>query len=668
MARRAITPARLRWLLGALFIALALPSALLVLHTREQLQWESLHRHRQLAEDAVQRIDAQVQRWIDAEEARGYADYGFLTVAGEAEGSPLVQRSPLAMFPPQAEIPGLLGWFQVDASGQFSSPLLPPLEDDPQRWGLEGEALAQRQALHERLYDVLGRNSLVERRRPPSLADADGAELAEPDARQQALGANEYREFDAAPAYVPSQAAFDRLNVAEAKAELGKRDESEADLLGKLAADKQRSERPLSSAPSSSIGQQVRSKRVETSVVPELLDREEAAPKDSAPQPLRIFESELDPFEFARLDGEHLLLFRRVWRDGQRSIQGALINADAFLRELPGSNYAGSSLAQMSLLELRWQGRSIRKFGAADDARPARDGRALHRARLSSPLGDMELSWSVLRLPPGPGAALVGWAGAVLFAVLLLGFLVLYRLALRQLTLARQQQDFVSAVSHELKTPLTSIRMYAELLRAGWASDAKRSEYYAFIHDESERLSRLIANVLQLARLERDELQLELRPHRVDSLFDMLASRVQGQIEAAGFELDFSLDPDCADAQLDVDADALVQILINLVDNALKFSAKVPRRRVEIGVAQAGKDRVAFSVRDHGPGVPASQRRRIFELFVRGGSELTRETSGTGIGLALVRQLSIAMRGEVECLPREPGAEFRIVLPLSQTS
>src|SRR5690606_29249510 len=109
----------------------------------------------------------------------------------------------------------------------------------------------------------------------------------------------------------------------------------------------------------------------------------------------------------------------------QRSIQGALIDANALLRALPGNNYAGSALAQMSLLELRWQGQSIRRFGATQGDQPARDGRALHRARLSSPLGDMELSWTVLRLPPGPGAALVGWAGAVLFAVLLLGFLLL---------------------------------------------------------------------------------------------------------------------------------------------------------------------------------------------------------------------------------------------------
>ncbi len=666
-ARGSITPARLRWLLGALFLALAVPSALLVLHTREQLQWESLHRHRQLAEDAVQRIDAQVQRWIDVEEARGYADYGFLTVSGDPARGLGVQRSPLSAFPPQSEIPGLLGWFQVDAGGQFSSPLLPVSEDDSQALVMAGEELAQRQALHDSLYEVLGRNSLVERRRARSLADADGTEIDGLDARQQMQAANEIREAEAVPAYAPSQAAFDRLNVAEPKAELGKLAESDAQSGARVSAEEERAERKMSSAPpSSALAQQARSKRVETSVVPELLGRDEAAAKDDAPPPLRIFESELDPFELARLDSEHFLLFRRVWREGQRSIQGALIDSDAFLRELAGSSYSGGALAEMSLLDVRWQGHSIRRFGATGDALPARDGRALHRARLSSPLGDMELSWTVLRLPPGPGAVLVGWAGAVLFAVLLLGFLLLYRLALRQLKLARQQQDFVSAVSHELKTPLTSIRMYAELLRAGWATEAKRVEYYAFIHDESERLSRLIANVLQLARLERDELRLELRPQRVDSLFDMLVSRVRGQIEGAGFEASFALDPACADLQLQVDADALVQILINLVDNALKFSATAQRRRVEVGVAPVGKELVAFSVRDFGAGVPASQRRRIFQLFVRGGNELTRETSGTGIGLALVQQLARAMGGEVECVAAQPGAEFCLRLPRVQ--
>ena len=88
----------------------------------------------------------------------------------------------------------------------------------------------------------------------------------------------------------------------------------------------------------------------------------------------------------------------------------------------------------------------------------------------------------------------------------------MYRLGVKQIRLTRQQQDFVSAVSHELKTPLTSIRMYGEILREGWADEEKKKTYYAYIHDESERLSRLISNVLQLARMTRNELRIDLKP------------------------------------------------------------------------------------------------------------------------------------------------------------
>jgi signal transduction histidine kinase len=257
----------------------------------------------------------------------------------------------------------------------------------------------------------------------------------------------------------------------------------------------------------------------------------------------------------------------------------------------------------------------------------------------------------------------VAWSSVLLFGVLTMGFLALYRLGLRQIRLARQQQDFVSAVSHELKTPLTSIRMYAELLREGWADEDRKRGYYDFIHDESERLSRLIANVLQLARLERNELHLELKPVAMSALMDMLRSKVHTQIECAGFSCSYTLDPDCAQREVDVDVDAFVQIVINLVDNALKFSAAAEPRAIEIAARVRGSQAIAWSVRDHGPGVPKAQMKRIFQLFYRSGNELTRETTGTGIGLALVRQLARAMRGDVDVLNREPGAEFVLTLP-----
>ena len=113
----------------------------------------------------------------------------------------------------------------------------------------------------------------------------------------------------------------------------------------------------------------------------------------------------------------------------------------------------------------------------------------------------------------------------------------MYRFAVGQLRLARQQQDFVSAVSHELKTPLTSIRMYGEMLKAGWADEAKKQTYYDYIQSESERLSRLIDNVLQLARLTRSSHRIDAKSVRVTELLDLVRSKVATQVERAGFEL-----------------------------------------------------------------------------------------------------------------------------------
>jgi len=238
-------------------------------------------------------------------------------------------------------------------------------------------------------------------------------------------------------------------------------------------------------------------------------------------------------------------------------------------------------------------------------------------------------------------------------------------LGVGQIELARQQQDFVSAVSHELKTPLTSIRMYGEILREGWASDEKRKTYYDYIHDESERLSRLITNVLQLARMTRNDLRLDPRPISVSELIDGIRSKVSSQIERAGFELSLHCEGEAVQAVTQVDADAFMQIVINLVDNAIKFSANAQRRAIDIACRLEGRGTVVFGVRDYGPGVPRDQLDKIFRLFYRSENELTRETVGTGIGLALVQQLVLAMGGQVDVVNRQPGAEFRVSLPAS---
>jgi len=202
-----------------------------------------------------------------------------------------------------------------------------------------------------------------------------------------------------------------------------------------------------------------------------------------------------------------------------------------------------------------------------------------------------------------------------------------------------------------------------KLLREGWASEEKKRSYYDYIHDESERLSRLIGNVLQLARLERGSLALECQPQTADALVRLAYSKIERQLEPAGFRVQAAAAAGCAQREVMVDSDTFVQIMINLADNAAKFAAAAERRDIVLGVALHGTRALRFSLRDYGPGVDVSQRQRIFELFYRPDDDATRAAPGAGIGLALVRQLARAMGGEIDVVNRDPGAEFGLILP-----
>jgi signal transduction histidine kinase len=414
--------------------------------------------------------------------------------------------------------------------------------------------------------------------------------------------------------------------------------------------------------------------RKEQSVLPEpeipTADESELSDQLHPKIRIRTFESEIDPFEVSLLDSGQFVLFRKVWRDGQRVIQGALIEQKPFVDALIETPFDETSLSQMSDLVLAYQDSVLSVLSRQKEESYLSNAEELHGAlllktRLSAPFSNLELIFSVRQLPVGPGATLIAWVSAVLALVLCVGFYLMYRLGVRQMELVRQQQDFVSAVSHELKTPLTSIRMYGEILREGWATEEKKRTYYNYIHDESERLSRLITNVLQLARMTRNDLRIDLKPIVVSELMTTVQAKIASQIEQAGFQLKLICDKQAEQAVIEVDADAFLQILINLVDNAIKFSAKAERKEIEWGCHLQQNDTLVFSVRDYGPGIPKDQMKKIFNLFYRSENELTRKTVGTGIGLALVRQLTIAMKGKVHVANKSPGAEFRLAFIVS---
>jgi signal transduction histidine kinase len=417
------------------------------------------------------------------------------------------------------------------------------------------------------------------------------------------------------------------------------------------------------------IDVQNRQKRREQTALPESTVPAEgqAMLNVDGPADLRIntFESELDPFEFSLLDSGHFVIFRKVWRDGERYIQGLLLDQNAFVRNSIEANFSETALFSMSSLIVAYQDDVIHSVSGRDNytlaSSPATlGGELLYRSRLSAPLDSLELIFSIRNLPAGPGASVLGWVTFVLAVVFVGGFITLYRLGLSQIQLARQQQDFVSAVSHELKTPLTSIRMYGEMLKEGWADEEKRQSYYEFIHDESERLTRMISNVLQLANITRNEPQFDLRATNVGELMSNIESKIGSQVERAGFSLIFDRDAKADKASIDIDDDSFAQIIINLVDNAIKFSKNAGVKTIEICSSLSGDDTVSFSVRDHGPGIPKDQMKKIFKLFYRTESELTRETVGTGIGLAIVHQLTNAMGGSVDVVNVDPGVKFTV--------
>jgi len=712
----------LRLVLALFFLAVAVPSAFLIRHAWGQLKWSAFHQQQVLAEEVAGRIDARFAGMIEREEARSFADYAFLVVEGDPAQN-FVQRSPLSAYPVENDIPGLVGWFQVGEDGAFSTPLV-PAGTDAASYGVSSEELARRLDLQTRIWQILSVNRLVQkneanageggavpktsrliaqdaardavanaakeetdllRAKDDTDARARADTVTPPQASSAASSAPEpaSRAEEASHPLVsyeqgvaPAQAGFDELAKSKPQATrqrsanaLGRVEDLKLDASRYATAPDVQARRQA--APEQAQLAEKRSARKETVAVPEAPAAVAPAVAGASADKLRIttFESEIDPFKLSLLASGHFVLFRNVWREGQRYVQGVLIEQKPFLDEVGGSTFRGSTLAATSDLVVADRGSVLSLYGEGGRAAYASsaaelEGALLHQTHLSAPLNELELIFSVHRLPPGPGAGLLATLAAILALVLCGGFWLMYRLGAGQIALARQQQDFVSAVSHELKTPLTSIRMYGEMLRAGWGSETQKQQYYDYIYGESERLSRLINNVLQLARMNRNELPLVLKAVTGAELTDAIRSKVSTQVERAGFALELDCEPEAAATTVQVDVDAVLQIVINLVDNAIKFSARADQKRIDILCRRLHDDTLLLSVRDYGPGVAKDQTKKIFQLFYRSEDELTRQTVGTGIGLALVHQLARSMRAQVDVLNRSPGADFRVIFPV----
>lgn len=296
---------------------------------------------------------------------------------------------------------------------------------------------------------------------------------------------------------------------------------------------------------------------------------------------------------------------------------------------------------------------------------------------VASELGEQLPHWemAVYLLDPGQVAAaarlcclmLGSLIGLLVLAIGTGGWLLVADLN-RQLALARQKTDFVSNVSHELKTPLTSIRMFAELLAEGRVADPNKSRSYLnIISAEASRLTRLINNVLDFSRMERGEKEYNFQPCDLTCVLRETVQTYRPHLEAGGFS--FSANLPEQPAPIRGDRDALSQIIVNLLSNAEKYSNGPKEIAVEIQPQQAPSPHVDVRVLDRGPGVPAGCGEKIFEQFYRAHDSLSSGIQGSGLGLTLARQIARAHGGDVLYEPRDGGGScFTLRLPLDATA
>ena len=331
------------------------------------------------------------------------------------------------------------------------------------------------------------------------------------------------------------------------------------------------------------------------------------------------------------IDGQ-LILARRVAAGGQEYVQGCLLDWPA---------------VKVSLLEM------IEDLLPEADLEPVTSAPKGGEARMLAALPVRLLSGEFVPSPPPAGPAAAGalspiWLPlAVAWTCMLLAAGAVAALLLGVIRLSERRASFVTAVTHELRTPLTTFQMYAEMLSEGMVSDHDQQKHYlGTLRTEAVRLSHLVENVLSYARLERGRTDGRLETVSLEQLVGQLEEQLADRARHAGMELVVENNGEADPTMVRANVSAAGQILFNLVDNACKYAASADDRRIHLALQTNGAA-MEIRLRDHGPGVSASIRRRLFHPFSKSAQEAAHSAPGVGLGLALSRRLARDMGGDL---------------------
>lgn len=326
------------------------------------------------------------------------------------------------------------------------------------------------------------------------------------------------------------------------------------------------------------------------------------------------------------------------------------------LGELPADDHPGDGSVHSRIKLVDAKSDTIYQWGPYE---PAADESPSADLSLADPLGAWTLQYYVSGLAGTGGTSIFNITSGLVVMAFLLVFLAVYfyRENMRNMREAEQKVSFVNQVSHELKTPLTNIRMYGELLNdAVPEDDVCLRKWTGIVMAESQRLSRLITNVLTFAKKQKGKISLRMTSGIVDDVIESVLTSFRPSLEKSGMEIRVNSG---APATVELDPDALEQILGNLLNNVEKYASN--GRHLTIISTQEGK-LTTIIVADNGPGIADADKERIFAPFTRLSNKVTDGAAGTGMGLGISRDLARLHGGELVIDPAESGATFRLTL------
>ena len=644
---------KLKLLILIFILALCIPLAYFVLKTFHGLEQEEVATLSYFAETLFDEMEQMLAVLVQQEESRAIDEYNFLiSPAGLPGDADEMRPSPLSQ---PSDTDFILGYFQNNPDGSFQSPLVEHGKGIlPGRSNLVADLKEANR--------IFNRKRAIETDRIPPRR----VEIVAPKKDRPKTGlADKYLDLSRSQrsrAYLgQKEKRVEQITVDQA-ANIAKQELAPM-RAGAPSAVESKDRQSYRIAPKQQLTGKITASQMSRSFSAADEEAESAAVPAPAPVDDRkaSYQVEVAPLQAVFLNDAQIFIFRRILIKNQIYRQGFVLQVNAFLNYLTQTYFLSQPMARFAALRLGVVDQG-RETGALETGHVSADPEFVLNRSFPSPFNFLQATLTCWQIPRSDGRHTLMIMLMVLAVIVLLGLFAIYQSARTIVDLSERRSQFVSSVTHELKTPLTNIRMYIEMLEQGIATTPEREqEYYRILDSEGARLSRLINNVLELSKLEKKQRNIDMQTGTFEDVITAIRAVMGEKIRQEGFSLKTDLP---AINPFRYDREVMIQVLINLIENSMKFGKSAPQREIHIRVRREGRNAI-IKVSDTGPGIPRRDLKKVFDDFYRVENSLTQTTRGTGIGLALVKKFIRLMGGSVTAANNDgPGCTITITLPV----